>query len=101
MPFYRKRVGRRIKKQITCFGENSEKYITFTVPIEKEVTRFDKNGEESTKNISYLLQFIDSARFMASSLSNLVNNLSEGIHRIKFKFRHDDKKCETCGIKYI
>ena len=27
--------------------------------------------------ISYILQFIDSARFMASSLSNLVNNLSE------------------------
>ena len=37
---------------------------------------------------------------MASSLSDLVNNLSEGIHRIKCKFGHDDKKCETCGIKY-
>ena len=53
-----------------------------------------------TKDISSVLQFIDSARFMASSLSNLVNNLSEGIHRIKCKFGHDDKKCETCGIKY-
>ena len=47
-----------------------------------------------------MLQFNDSARFMASSLSNLVNNFSEGIHRIKCKFGHDDKKCETCGIKY-
>ena len=28
---------------------------------------------------------------MASSLSNLVNNLSEGIHRIKCKYGHDDK----------
>ena len=28
---------------------------------------------------------------MASSLSNLVNNFSEGIHRIKYKYRHDDK----------
>ena len=36
---------------------------------------------------------------MASSLSNL-NNLSEGIHKIKCKYRHDDKKCETCRIKY-
>ena len=43
---------------------------------------------------------INSARFMASSLTNLVNNLSEGIHRIKCKFGHDDEKCETCGIKY-
>ena len=38
---------------------------------------------------------------MASSLSNLVNNLSEGSHIIKCKYRHNDKKCETCGkIKY-
>ena len=65
--------------------ENTEKYITFTVPIEKEVTRMDKNGEV-TKNISYVLQFIDSLRFMASSLSNLANNLAEGIHRIKCKY---------------
>ena len=54
------------KKQFTCLGENTEKYITFTVPIEKELTRTDKNGKEITKNISYILQFIDSARFMAS-----------------------------------
>ena len=47
------------------------------MPIEKEVTRIDKNGEEATKNISYILKFVDSARFMASSLSNFVNNLSE------------------------
>ena len=37
---------------------------------------------------------------MATSLSNFVNNLSGGIHRNKCKFRHGDKKCETCGIKY-
>ena len=37
---------------------------------------------------------------MTSSLSNLVNNLSEGIHKIKCKFGHDDKKWETCGITY-
>ena len=37
---------------------------------------------------------------MASSLSNLVNNLSKGIHRIKYKYGHDDKKCETSRIKY-
>ena len=66
-------------------GENIEEYITFTVPIEKEVTRVDTNREEMTKNISSILQFINSARFMASSLSNLANNLSEEIHRIKCK----------------
>ena len=67
--------------------------------IEKEVTRTDKNGEEITEKISYILQFFDSARFMESSLSNLVNDLFEEICRIKSKFRGDGKKCEICGIK--
>ena len=35
--------------------------------------------------ISYKVKFIDSARFMASSSSNLVDNLAEGIHKIKYK----------------
>ena len=98
--FIMKELAEVFKKQFTCLGENTEKYINFTVPIEKEVARIDKNGEECIKNISHILPFIDSARFMASSLSNLIKNLSEGIHRIKCKYRHDDKKCETCRITY-
>ena len=97
--FIIKELAKKFKKQLPCLGENVEKYITFTVPIEKEVTRNDKNGEEITKNISYILQFIDSARFMASSLSSLVSYLFKGIHRIKCKYGYDDKKCETCVIK--
>ena len=68
---------------MNCVGQNTEKGITFSVPIENEVTRIDKNCEEITKTISYRLQFIDNARFMARSLSNLVDNLVEGIHKIK------------------
>ena len=37
---------------------------------------------------------------MANSLSNLVNNYFEGIHRIKHKFGHSYRKCERCEIKY-
>ena len=37
---------------------------------------------------------------MASSLSNLVNNLSERIHKIKCKYERDDNKCEAFRIKY-
>ena len=37
---------------------------------------------------------------MASSLSNLLYNLSEGIHKIKSKNEQDNKNCESCGIKY-
>ena len=43
-----KELANEYKKQFTCLGENNEKYITFTVPIEKEVTRIDKNGEKIT-----------------------------------------------------
>ena len=78
-----KEFAQEFKKQFTCLGENTEKYITFIVPIENKVTRIDKKGEEITKYISYILQFIDSARFMAISLSNRVNNLSDAIYRIK------------------
>ena len=59
--------------------------------MEIEVTKIDKNGEEVTRNISYKLQFINSAGVMTSLLSNLVNNLSEGINKVKCKFGHDDK----------
>ena len=37
---------------------------------------------------------------MASSLSNLASNPSKGLPRITCKLGHQDKKCETCGIKY-
>ena len=77
-----------------------KKCITFTVSIENEVTRIIKNKEEVVKHISYTLQVFDSARFMASSLSDLVNNISEGVHKIKCKYEHNDKKCETCRVKY-
>ena len=97
---YQKELADEFKKQFTYLGENTKKYITFMVPIKKEVTRIDKNGEEITKNISYILRFIDSRSFMASSLSSIFNNLSEEIRNIKCKYGHDDKKCESYGTKY-
>ena len=90
-----KELAEEFKKQFTCLGQNTETCITFTVPIEKKVTRID--GEQI---IYYILKFIDTAKFMASSLSNIFSNLSEGTHRIECKYGHDDKKIETCGTKY-
>ena len=43
--FIIKKLAEEFKKQLTCLGENVENHITFTVPIEKEVRRNDKNTE--------------------------------------------------------
>ena len=67
--FIIKQLAREFKGNFDCLGENTEKYITFSVPIKKE---YD-NG----KTTIYKLKFIDSYRFMQDSLSNLVDNLSE------------------------
>ena len=87
--FIIKELAEESKKQFNCLGENTDKYIIFTVRIDKEVTRIDKNGEKIAKHISCILQIIDSARFMVSS-SNLFNNLSEGI-RIKLNVNTNTK----------
>ena len=39
---------KELAEKFTCLGENAEKYITFTVTIEKEDKRTDKKGEEVT-----------------------------------------------------
>ena len=76
-----------------------EKWITPLLAVEREVARTDKNGEETTKTISFTLWFIDSAKFMANSLSSLVNILPEKNHKAKCKYSYDDKKSKTFGIK--
>ena len=60
-----------------CLGENTEKYVTFSVPIKKKI-------ENKDLEITYKIKFIDSYRFMLSPLSKLVDNLPEGIHNNKF-----------------
>ena len=53
--FIIKELAEKFKKQLTCLGENTEKCITFTVPIEKEVKGIDKNEEEITYYRNYIL----------------------------------------------
>ena len=86
--------------EFNCPGENTEKYKTFPVTIAEEVEKIFKNRKETAKAKSYRLLYIDSVIFMASLLSNLVDILAEIIHKIKYKFGHDNKKCETCRINY-
>ena len=103
--FIIKEFANKFNGQFECLGENTETY-TFSVPIEKEVTKIDKDGNEIVVTISYKIKFIGSARFMASSLSNLVHNLSEGIHKITCKdcdcfLKHKSVKDNLIKCKYL
>ena len=49
------------------------------------MTKVDKDCNESIGTISYKINFFDSAKFLASSIPSLVDNLSEGIDKIKRK----------------
>ena len=73
--FIIKELVKKLDRNFECLGENKEKYIKFSVPIKKEI----KNKNKIIK-ITYKIKFIDSFRFMSTSLSKLVDNLSEGLH---------------------
>ena len=66
--FITKELANEFEGQFECLEENNRKYITFSVPIEKEL--------DNCKIIAYKLKSIDIYRFMSSKLSSLVNNLS-------------------------
>ena len=73
--FIIKELVKEFERDFECLGENTEKYITFSVPLKKEIRNKDKIIE-----ITYKTNFIDSYRFMSTSLSKLVDNLSQGFH---------------------
>ena len=60
---------------IDCIPNNEEKYISFTKHV--EVDRFTPRGENNEVIVKRELRFIDSFKFMSSSLDELVNNLDE------------------------
>ena len=82
---------------IQCLGEDAEKYITFKVPMKKEI----KDG----KFITFKLKFIDSIRFMNTSLSKLTDNLvmknkcNEEYNYYKRKNKTRIYKCKQCNKK--
>ena len=64
-----KELAEEFKWKFECLGENTEKCISFSVPIKKE--------HDNDKTTTYKLKFIDSCRFILSKLSDLVDTLSE------------------------
>ena len=66
--FIIKYLAREFKGNSEYLGENTEKFISFTVPFKKVI---------NDKEIKYRIRISDISRFMQDSLSNLVDNLSE------------------------
>ena len=67
--FIIKELAKEIKGQLEWLVENTEKYISFSVPIKKV--------HDNNQTITYKINFVDTCRFMPSKLSDLVDNLSE------------------------
>ena len=68
-------LAEKFKGELNCIRGNVEKYITFFVPIKKECD----NG----KTVAYKLMFIDSFRFIPTSFSELVDNMSGNFNSIE------------------
>ena len=67
--FIIRELAEEFKGQFECLGENTEKYITFSIPIKKE--------NDDGKTVTYKIKFIDTCRFLQSKLLDLAHNLSE------------------------
>ena len=65
-----KHLAKHFDGPFSCLGENTEKYITFSI------CTFKKTSNDK-KPIAYHIKFVDSFRHMSQSLSNLVDNLAE------------------------
>ena len=63
--------------------------------------KINKDGNESVATISYKIKFINSARFMANSLSIFLDNLAEGINKIKCKYCHCFLEYESVKDSFI
>ena len=69
---------KKLAKCGSCMGviaKDKKDYMSFSVSVEVD-KYINKNGEERSKEID--LRFIDSLKFMSSSLDSLVNNLARG-----------------------
>ena len=85
-------------RDMGVIAKNTEDYISFSIKV--EVDKYvDKNGEEKYKEIE--LRFIDSFKFMSSSLDSLVNNLAKGGHEFWGFEEYSDKQKELLIRKGI
>ena len=82
----------KIKKCISFIFQNRKHKNNFFK------RKIDINEKEVTKTKSYKSKLTNCIRCMASSLSNLVDNHAEGIHKSKSNYKHDNKKVKNANL---
>ena len=85
---------RELDKHTTNIGviaKNIKDYISFSIKVEVD-KYIDKGGKEHIKEME--LRFIDSIKFMSSSLDSLVNNLAKGGHEFWVFENYNDQQRE-------
>ena len=49
--FIIKELAKEFEGEFECLIENTEKYVTFSVPIKKEITKKDKGGNDKQNKV--------------------------------------------------
>ena len=81
---------------IKCIPNNEEKYISFSKDV---VAANIRNEEEKEVKVKNELRFINSFKFMASSLDKLVSNLSfEKLNRTEKVFKDKIELVSRKGV---
>ena len=96
--FIIKELAKEFEGQFECLGGSTEKYITFSVSINKELDKSKLITKLSKLITKYKLRFIDSFRFMSTLLSKLVNILSE-FYSKKCRDKDCKSECEFKGLE--
>ena len=126
LPFYYEKLVEEFKKQISCLGENTEEYVTFTVPIEKlqQLIKMEKKLQKICFTfysllialdlskalyqillIIYLKDFIElnvHQNVMIKNVKHMKINISTTTVRIEYKkFKHDLTECKCLNFRKI
>ena len=92
--FIIKQLVKKFKGNFKCLGENTEKYITFSVPITKQ--------NEEGKIITYKLRFIDVADFLCKAnyqiLLTTSQKLTIKIAKNVWREKRTRSECEFIGF---
>ena len=96
--FIKKMFIKNSEERLECIATNEEKYISFS----KEIVLFhitDKNGEKIP--VKREIRFIDSYRFMSSSLDALIKNLNPEQYKNLKKFYSVPRKFDLLKRKGV